>query len=150
YESEFNGEPEGTRDSPDHALDAPARLGPVGEMRADFRCGVRAHSEPLQRGGEFRKCVQRQMPADVVENIWLGQVVGGFGRTHRNGCRKFPATERIEKSKRRKETAHRESMIAGALGEARIYFFQSRDCVRMKAQLLAALKEGRRAVFLPQ
>src|SRR6185312_11906492 len=119
-------------------------------MRADFRCGVRAHSEPLQRGGKFRKCVQRQMSTDIMENIWLRKVVGGFRGPHCNRGGEFPSAQRVEERKGRKEAAHRESMIAGALGEARIYFFQSRDCVRMKAQLLAALKEGGRAVFLPQ
>src|ERR687895_2603040 len=105
-EPEFDGKPEESRHR---------RNGLVG------RCSRRQCAESLEKIGEHRVGVQWNVAKDIVEDVWLRQVVELFSRTHLERCWKTPALEASEELCGRDEATHADGRPASAPSEALVH-----------------------------
>jgi hypothetical protein len=131
-EAKLNGEPEQPR-----------------EGLSVFFIGVRGdHAEALQEVREDRMCVQRHVSEDIMEDVWLRNVVERVSRADRHRSREAALGERLEEELRLEESAHGNCAPTSLALEAGVHFIQIGDVFAGESDDFDPMQERARGVLL--
>src|SRR4029077_5287757 len=111
--------------------------------------GMRAFTESNQGFGEVGIGVHRDVSGDVVKNIGLRQVIQASRLADRDGGRKLPIPQTIEKQKCRNVPRDRSCPKTSQRRQKAIHVFETRDTILGQAQRRTAVLKTRVGVWFP-